>query len=106
MSVSQKSGARRRVTESETGFGRAAELRRLVLAHQEGDGDAFAALVRVTFPAMYRHAHRRLIDPRAAEDAVQESLLRAYRALPALRGEYQVAAWLHRIVANVCAHEA
>ena len=105
MSVSQRSGAPAHNSESDTGFGRAAELRRLVVAHQEGDLDAFAALVRLTFPAMYRHAHRRLIDPRAAEDAVQESLLRAYRALPALRGEYQVAAWLHRIVANVCADE-
>jgi RNA polymerase sigma-70 factor (ECF subfamily) len=104
MSVSQKSGAPA-LAEPEGGFGRASELRRLVVAHQRGDPDAFAALVRLTFPAMYRHAHRRLIDTRAAEDAVQEALLRAYRALPALRGDYQVAAWLHRIVANVCADE-
>jgi RNA polymerase sigma-70 factor (ECF subfamily) len=103
MSVSQQTGAP--MFGPEAGTGRAAELRRLVLAHQGGDTDAFSALVRMTFPSMYSHARRRLFDTRAAEDAVQEALLRAYRALPALNGEYQVAAWLHRIVANVCNDE-
>jgi RNA polymerase sigma-70 factor, ECF subfamily len=37
-----------------------------------------------------------------AEDAVQETFLRALRALPAFRGEAAVRSWLYRIAVNVC----
>src|SRR5256885_16267234 len=37
-----------------------------------------------------------------AEDAVQESFLRALRALPRFRGESGVRTWLYRIALNVC----
>lgn len=36
-----------------------------------------------------------------AEDIVQESLLRALRALPRFRGESQMTTWLHAIVRNM-----
>jgi len=76
-----------------------------VLAHLGGDPTAFDDIVRWYYPALYGHARRNLGDDRLAEDAVQETFLRAYRALPAFAGEYQLGAWLHRIIANVCATE-
>ncbi len=79
--------------------------RRLVEAHKAGDPAAFADLVRNHRRALMGHAVRRLHDQQAAEDAVQETLLRAYRALPRFNGEYKVAGWLHRILENVCADE-
>ena len=46
--------------------------------------------------AMYLH------DSAAAEDAVQETFLKAYRALPQFRGECNEKTWLMRIAMNVC----
>lgn len=83
----------------------AESLQALVFAHQAGDPEAFAEMVRQVFPSLYRHAVNRLLQPQAAEDAVQEALVRAYRALPSFRGDYRVSAWLHRILANVCVDE-
>lgn len=78
----------------------------LVAAHRAGDQQAFADLVRTHRPALYRHAMRCLHDPAAAEDAVQETLARAYRSLHRVEGEYRLGSWLHRILANVCIDEA
>jgi RNA polymerase sigma-70 factor, ECF subfamily len=41
-------------------------------------------------------------SPHDAEDAVQDTLLRAWRALPRFRGGSQLRTWLHRIANNVC----
>lgn len=79
--------------------------RRLVESHKAGDDDAFARIVETYYLELLAHARRRLRGPQAAEDAVQESLLRAYRALDRFNGEYRLGAWLHRIVENVCADE-
>ena len=40
-----------------------------------------------------------------AEDLLQETFVRAYRALPGFRGHSEFTTWLHRIVVNLC-HEA
>lgn len=77
----------------------------LVEAHNSGDDDAFPAIVRVYYEGLFRHALRRLHDVHAAEDAVQETLSRAYRALPRFSGDYELRAWLHRILTNVCYDE-
>lgn len=79
--------------------------RELVAAHQAGDGKAFDELVREYRSSLYRHARRKLLCDAAAEDAVQEALVRAYRALPNFDGEYRLGPWLHRIVSNVCVDE-
>lgn len=80
-------------------------VRDLVLAHQQGDPAAFDEMVRRFYPALLIHARRRLNDAKGAEDAVQEAFLRAYRSLGDFDGEYQLGAWLHRILSNVCLTE-
>lgn len=79
--------------------------RDLVIAYQAGDDEAFAELVREYRPQLIGHARRRLRCPDAAEDAVQEALARALRAMPRFNGNYRVGPWLHRILSNVCADE-
>jgi RNA polymerase sigma-70 factor (ECF subfamily) len=41
-------------------------------------------------------------SPHDAEDALQETMLRAWRALPRFRGGSQLRTWLRRIATNVC----
>jgi RNA polymerase sigma-70 factor (ECF subfamily) len=78
----------------------------LVRAHQAGDEHAFGQIVRSQHRALYAHAYRRLGNHEAAEDAVQDTLLRAYRALPSFDGDLRLRAWLHRILTNVCHDES
>ena len=79
--------------------------RELVLSYQSGDASAFQEIVRVYREELLGHAMRRLGDRVAAEDAVQETLLRAYAALDRFNGRYELGSWLHRILANVCTDE-
>lgn len=77
----------------------------LVRAYQAGDERAFDTIVRTQYHALYAHALRRLSSHESAEDAVQDTMLRAYRALPNLDGDLALRAWLHRILTNVCHDE-
>lgn len=49
----------------------------------------------------YRVALRICLNPADAEDAAQEALVRAWRALPGFRGDAAFSTWLYRIVTNV-----
>jgi len=67
---------------------------------QQGDRAAFAALVRAHQNEVYTLARRLVGDPHLASDVTQETLIRAWRALPRFRGDAQLSTWLHRITVN------
>lgn len=73
----------------------------LVVRAKRGDLDAFAELVRATQRTAYGAAKGVLRDAELAEDAVQESYLRAYRQLGALEAPAGFIGWLRRIVVTV-----
>ncbi|MEX1019653.1 MAG: sigma-70 family RNA polymerase sigma factor [Litorilinea sp.] len=67
----------------------------------EGDLDAFNELVIKYQRMAYSVAYRMLQREDVAEDAVQDSFIKAYRALETFRGG-QFKSWLMRIVVNTC----
>jgi RNA polymerase sigma-70 factor (ECF subfamily) len=67
-----------------------------------GDEAAFAAVVRPHERSMFRHCYRMLGSGLDAEDAVQDTLVRAWRRLDTYDGSGVFAAWLYRIATNVC----
>ena len=74
-----------------------AELVRLA---QAGDYGAFNVLVR-KYRARIMHLTLRYARNEAdAEDLVQDTFFRAYRALPSFRGDAGFYSWLHRIAIN------
>jgi RNA polymerase sigma-70 factor (ECF subfamily) len=77
----------------------------LVSAARDGDRDAFARLVEHTWLSTYTLALRLTGQEEDARDVVQEAYLRAFRSLPAFRGEAKFTTWLFRITAN-CASTA
>lgn len=80
--------------------------RRVIDAAREGDRSAFGSLVAPRLDRLYAVAHLALRDTDAAEDALQEALLRAWRDLRSLRDPEKLDAWLSRLVARACVDEA
>jgi RNA polymerase sigma-70 factor (ECF subfamily) len=72
----------------------------LVVAAQQGGEDAFAAVVRPHLEIAFRLAYVITGSAAEAEDAVQDALLKAWRALGRFRAGEPVRPWLLRIVAN------
>lgn len=74
--------------------------RPLVERAQRGDHRAFEMLVLKYRRRVERLVGRMVRDPALAQDVVQESFIRAYRALPQFRGEAAFYTWLYRIAVN------
>jgi RNA polymerase sigma-70 factor (TIGR02960 family) len=65
----------------------------------------YARLVERHRDELHAHSRRILRSPEDAEDAVQEALVRAWRALPAFEGRSSLRSWLYRIVTNASLDE-
>src|SRR5262245_27528825 len=74
----------------------------LVDRARRGDRQAFAELVRASGARLDATARLILRDPDLAQDAVQETLIRAWRSLPGLRDPQAFDHWLHSLVAHAC----
>jgi RNA polymerase sigma-70 factor (ECF subfamily) len=84
----------------------AARRRELLAAARAGDDDAFRRLVEPFSRELHVHCYRMLGSLHDAEDALQEVLLRAWRALPRFEGAAWLRAWLYTIATNVCLNVA
>ena len=73
-----------------------------VAALRAGSPAAFEKLVRESGGRLLAVARRMLRQDEAAQDAVQEAYLSAFKALPRFGGDSKVTTWLHRILVNVC----
>jgi RNA polymerase sigma-70 factor, ECF subfamily len=78
---------------------RAGEQALLELA-RNGDEGAFGDLIGVHRGALTAHCYQMLGSFADAEDAVQDALLRAWRALESFEGRSSVRSWLYSIVTN------
>ncbi len=80
--------------------------RTLIEAARSGNEEAFASIARGSADRLFAVAHRILRDVGLAEDAVQQTLVTAWRQLPELREVDRFDAWIHRILVNACYAEA
>ncbi|MRV71938.1 RNA polymerase sigma factor RpoE [Duganella sp. FT92W] len=76
----------------------------LVERAQAGDRGAFDVLVVKYHRRLTRLLKRMVRDPAEAEDVVQETFIKAYRALRFFRGDAAFYTWLYRIAVNTARH--
>src|SRR5919202_2657517 len=92
-------------TQRRTGSARAGDTaceRPLLAAARAGDKDAFAELVAPYRVQLHAHCYRMLGSVPDAEDALQEALLRAWRALPRFEARSSLRSWLYTNATNAC----
>ncbi len=71
-----------------------------------GDARAYGDLVERYRHELHAHCYRMLASYHDAEDALQETLLRAWRGLPGFEGRSSVRAWLYKIATNAALNVA
>jgi RNA polymerase sigma-70 factor (TIGR02960 family) len=71
-------------------------------AHQEADEARFGAETEPFRRELVAHCYRMVGSAHEAEDLVQDTYLRAWRAWAGFEGRSSVRTWLYRIATNVC----
>jgi len=74
----------------------------LLTSARAGDGEAFQMLVAPHLPALQVHCYRMLGSFHDAEEAMQETLLRAWRGFDTYQGRAPLRHWLYRIATTTC----
>ena len=72
----------------------------LLEAARRQDEDAYRELVEPWRRELHAHCYRMLGSVDDAEDALQDAMLRAWRALPRFEGRSSVRTWLYRVATN------
>lgn len=74
----------------------------LLAMARQGNPAAFERLVARYRGKLYAHCYRMLGSVQDAEDALQESLLGAWRGIAGFEGRSSTRAWLYRVTTNAC----
>ena len=74
----------------------------LVAKSVGGDAESFNELILRWERPIFALAYRTIGREEDARDVCQETFLRAFRALPAFRGQSKFSSWLYRIALNLC----
>ena len=79
-----------------------AQEHELLAAARAGDEGAFGQMVEQHRARLHAHCYRMLGSIHDAEDAVQETFLRAWRGLASFEGRSSTLSWLYSIATNTC----
>jgi RNA polymerase sigma-70 factor (ECF subfamily) len=82
--------------------GSTAPQQQLLEAARGGDEGAYRRLIEPHRQELHSHCYRMLASVHDAEDALQDTLLRAWRGLDRFEGRSSLRSWLYTIATNVC----
>jgi RNA polymerase sigma-70 factor, ECF subfamily len=78
------------------------EERQLLEAARGGDEGAYQRLIESYQGELHAHCYRMLGSVHDAEDALQDAMLRAWRAMSKFEGRSSLRSWLYKIATNTC----
>src|SRR4051794_36397867 len=102
MSFVARAGLRVEMSATTAAQGPSIHERALLRAARRGDEDAYRRLVEPHRRELHAHCYRMLGSVHDADDAVQDSLLRAWRGLPRFQERSTTRSWLYKISTNAC----
>ena len=80
--------------------------RSVVIRAQAGEHEAFAAIAAASLGSLNATARLILRDHAAADDAVQDALVDAWRGIRGLNDPDRLRPWLHRLLVRACFDQA
>ncbi|GIV01299.1 MAG: RNA polymerase subunit sigma-24 [Fimbriimonadales bacterium] len=81
---------------------RSEEPKTLVERLSSGDGEAIEDFFNLYYERIFKYTYRMLNNPADAEDATQETFIRALRRCGDVRSDNALTHWLFRIAHNLC----
>lgn len=80
-------------------------MKKLLRRARSGDADAFAELFQSYAQKLWKVAYSVMRDEDLAADALQETAIKAWRAIPSFDAKSDLGTWLTRILLNTCFDE-
>ena len=74
----------------------------LIKRFKDGDGSAFRELVQRYQDKIYNLCRYMIADANLAQDAAQDTFVKAYKALNIYKPDFEFYTWLYRIAVNTC----
>ncbi len=74
----------------------------LIKRAQQGDQDAFTALVKLISDDLYKIAKMRILNEDDIEDAIQDTMLETYKSIKKLKNPKLFKKWIITILINKC----
>ena len=77
-------------------------MEELINQAKKGNKEAFSKLVQIYLPRLYRIARAKLREESDIEDAIQETMVKAYLKLNSLKDNNKFEFWITKILVNEC----
>ena len=77
-------------------------MEELVTKAQKGDKEAFTEIVILLKEDLYKIAKTRITNEADIEDAIQETMIEAYKSIKKLKDKKKIKQWLITILINKC----
>lgn len=77
-------------------------MEQLILRAQSGDKEAFTQMIMMINDDLYKIAKSRIVNEADLEDAIQETIIEAYKSIKKLNNPTKFKKWIIKVLINKC----